>query len=334
MRVQTLAMWILCSGAVFAGSLHHSQQSSAVAGATQTSPGNPTSTIPDQQAIGALATRMAGAIDKAKPTTILVFDFVGPGAGPEFAVTDFPPPATQQQEKKKKKKKKKSKKPDMKNRWPTVSVLGQRLAADFTTALAQSLPGVKVQTWGDLHRTLPSDDYASDLVRDVATAWWIAQTHKIDLFVWPHLEEAPNGGIKLQVVCYRVSDGQSLIGLNTKMSLTPPVQQMSETAVHYAWHSDTPTAAQTGYTYPRCEHCPEAKYSDEAVAHKAQGTVVMEVIVTANGRADEIRIVRALPFGLTEEAISAVQKWQFEPALDEHGNPVAVRQVIEVTFHI
>ncbi|HEV2379330.1 MAG TPA: energy transducer TonB [Terriglobia bacterium] len=269
---------------------------------------------------------MAGAIDKSKFRTILVFDFVGPATEPEFLAEGFPPPPTP--------KKKKRKKPNAEDQWPTVSVLGQRLAGDFTAALAKSLPGVRVQTWGDLHRTLPADDYASDLVRDVTTAWWIAQSHKFDAFVWPDLEQTPNGAIKLQVVCYRVSDGQSLVGLNTDMPLTSTVQQMSETAVHYAWHSDSPTGSQKGYTYPRCEHCRQADYSAEGAAHRVAGTVVMVVIVSSDGRAKDIQIMRALPFGLTEEAISAVQRWRFKPALDEHGNAVTVRQVIEVTFHI
>lgn len=269
---------------------------------------------------------MAGAIDKAKPTTILVFDFVGPATEPEFLAEGFPPPPTP--------KKKKRKKPNAEDQWPTVSVLGQRLAGDFTAALAKSLPGVRVQTWGDLHRTLPADDYASDLVRDVTTAWWIAQSHQFDAFVWPDLEQTPNGAIKLEVVCYRASDEQSLVTLNTVMSLTPAIQQMSETAVHKVWHSDFPTAGQTGYKYPRCEYCPQANYPEEAVADKAQGTVVMEVVVTANGRADEIRILHALPFGLTDEAISAVQRWRFDPALGPDGKPAAVRQIIEVTFHL
>ena len=45
-----------------------------------------------------------------------------------------------------------------------------------------------------------------------------------------------------------------------------------------------------------------------------QGTVVLEVIVTANGCASQIRIVRSLdPGGLDEEAVAAVAQWRFEP---------------------
>lgn len=322
-----VAVWILlfAMGVVEASAHGLDQQSAASQTSAQLSPEKSPASIPDQPAIEALATKMAGAIDKAKYRTILVFDFVGPRTEPEFPVTDFPSPKQQ---------KKADKKRNAKNQWPTVSALGQRLAANFTTAIAQSLPGVKVQSWGDLQRALPADDYAPDLARDVTTAWWISQTHRFDAFVWPDLEQTPNGPIKLQVVCYRVTDGQSLVGFNTNVSLTPAAQQMSETAVHYAWHSDTPTGAQKGYTYPRCEHCPQADYSSEGIAHRVAGTVVMVVIVTGEGRAKEIKILRALPFGLTEEAIRAVQGWRFKPALDEHGNPVTVRQVIEVTFHI
>lgn len=291
-----VAVWIplFAIGVVEASAHGLDQQSAGPQTSTQLSPGKSPASIPDQPAIKALATKMAGAIDKANHRTILVFDFVGPNTEPEFLATDFPPPP--------KSRKKVSKKLDAKNQWPIVSILGQRLAADLTTALTQTLPGVKVQAWGDLQRTLPHDDYAPDLVRDVTTAWWIAQTHKIELFVWPALEQAPDGGMKLQVECYRVSDGQSLVGLNTDMSLSPAVQQMSETAVHDAWHSDAPTGAQKGYTYPRCEHCPQADYSAGGIAHRVAGTVVMVVIVTGEGSAKEIKILRGLPFGLTEEA--------------------------------
>ena len=56
------------------------------------------------------------------------------------------------------------------------------------------------------------------------------------------------------------------------------------------------------------------KYTSEALANSIQGTVVLEVIVAADGCASQIRIVRSLDAGgLDEEAVAAVAQWRFEP---------------------
>jgi len=60
----------------------------------------------------------------------------------------------------------------------------------------------------------------------------------------------------------------------------------------------------------------------------------MEAIIRTDGHAQEMKILRGMPFGLTEQAIKAVHDWRFKPALDPHGTPAAVRQIIEVTFHL
>jgi TonB family protein len=55
------------------------------------------------------------------------------------------------------------------------------------------------------------------------------------------------------------------------------------------------------------------KYTSEALANRIQGTVVLEVIVTADGCASHIRVVRSLDAGLDQEGVSAVAQWRFEP---------------------
>jgi len=56
------------------------------------------------------------------------------------------------------------------------------------------------------------------------------------------------------------------------------------------------------------------KYTSEALENSIQGTVVLEVVVTVDGCASQIRIVRSLDAGgLDEEAVAAVAQWRFEP---------------------
>jgi len=95
-----------------------------------------------------------------------------------------------------------------------------------------------------------------------------------------------------------------------------------------------PGSGRGGHSFPRCVYCPSAEYSESARKEKFQGTVTLEAVVDENGRASDVRVLRRMPGGLTDKAIESVQQWRFQPATDSAGNPVAVRQVIEVTFHL
>ena len=64
-----------------------------------------------------------------------------------------------------------------------------------------------------------------------------------------------------------------------------------------------------------------------------QGTVVLEVIVTGDGCASQIHVVRSLDRGLDEEAVSAVAQWRFEPGRLA-GAPVDVLVTIMLDFSI
>jgi len=77
----------------------------------------------------------------------------------------------------------------------------------------------------------------------------------------------------------------------------------------------------------------KAKYTEEARQNKIQGTVVLSVVFTADGRITGIRVVRGLPDGLTEKAIEAAQKIRFNPAV-KNGAPVSVRGSLEFSFNL
>ena len=64
------------------------------------------------------------------------------------------------------------------------------------------------------------------------------------------------------------------------------------------------------------------------------GSVVLQVIITADGRATNITVVKGPGLGLEEEAIKAVKGWRFKPAVGPSGKPVPVIVPIEVTFRL
>jgi TonB family protein len=61
---------------------------------------------------------------------------------------------------------------------------------------------------------------------------------------------------------------------------------------------------------------------------------VLQAVITPDGRATEIEVVKGPGLGLEEKAVEAVKTWRFKPAIGPNGKPVAVIVPIEVTFRL
>ncbi len=94
---------------------------------------------------------------------------------------------------------------------------------------------------------------------------------------------------------------------------------------------DRPLTVGNGVTPPRVLSKVEPTYSPDARAEQVQGTVVLEVVVSRRGLAENIRVLSPLGFGLDEAAQGAVQRWRFAPGMKD-GKPVPVIATIEVNF--
>jgi TonB family protein len=88
-----------------------------------------------------------------------------------------------------------------------------------------------------------------------------------------------------------------------------------------------------GVSAPSVLYKIDPEYSEEARKAKYSGTVLISLIVDANGKAQNIRVVRSLGLGLDEKAIEAVAKWKFKPGM-KGGVAVAVQATIEVNFRL
>lgn len=77
----------------------------------------------------------------------------------------------------------------------------------------------------------------------------------------------------------------------------------------------------------------KAKYTPMAQDHNIQGAVVLSLVFGLNGKISGVRIIRALPYGLTAQALIALQKIKFKPAMKD-GKPISVRGMIEFNFNL
>jgi periplasmic protein TonB len=88
-----------------------------------------------------------------------------------------------------------------------------------------------------------------------------------------------------------------------------------------------------GVSPPHPIYDPDPEYSDEARKAKFQGSVVLMVIIGADGRPHDPRILRSLGMGLDQKALDAVRTWRFAPAMKDN-RPVSVQISIEVMFRL
>jgi TonB family protein len=78
---------------------------------------------------------------------------------------------------------------------------------------------------------------------------------------------------------------------------------------------------------------PDPLYTREARRQGIQGVVVLKVLLAADGKIDRVRVVRRLPFGLTENAILAACEIKFRPAMMA-GKEVSQWATLQYGFRI
>ena len=98
--------------------------------------------------------------------------------------------------------------------------------------------------------------------------------------------------------------------------------------------SDINRAGFNGTGVPQCIHCVPPGYTDRARMVKAHGSIVLAALISTEGRAENIRIIRGLGYGLTENAIKSVSDWQFTPVSNAEGVRVPATMNLEVKLNI
>jgi TonB family protein len=93
------------------------------------------------------------------------------------------------------------------------------------------------------------------------------------------------------------------------------------------------TVGMDGVSAPIPIYNPEPAYSEEARKAKFQGTVLLWIVVDAQGIVRNVQIAKHLPMGLDEEAVKTVSTWKFKPAMRQ-GVAVPVQVEVEVSFRL
>ena len=82
--------------------------------------------------------------------------------------------------------------------------------------------------------------------------------------------------------------------------------------------------ARTKYVAPQ--------YPDIARHAKVQGVVILEAVIGADGKVQDLRVLRSIPL-LDEAALAAVRDWEYTPTL-LNGQPTPVIMTVTVQFRL
>jgi TonB family protein len=129
--------------------------------------------------------------------------------------------------------------------------------------------------------------------------------------------------------------------INRTVPETVPVEYPEEVLPFFpeapptAEETDSPTILKAGIDIdpPKALHRIQPQYTEAARRIRFEGAVVLSLLIDTDGRVTDINVLSGIPFGLTENAVAAVQQWLFEPCT-YNGNPVSVRMILTVHFRI
>jgi hypothetical protein len=149
-----------------------------------------------------------------------------------------------------------------------------------------------------------------------------------------------------EVGFYKVQLGNGTQGYISQLFVTNPKQKAS---VRDGGHEGIARVGKSGISPPTYSHCPDPEFTAEARSAKYQGTVVLEAIITTEGKVTYVRAVQVTTLdkrvvgtpsldrawvSLEETAIDSVKRWRLKPAHRTDGEPVAVLVPIQITFRL
>jgi len=91
-------------------------------------------------------------------------------------------------------------------------------------------------------------------------------------------------------------------------------------------------AGLDGIALPKCLYCPVPDWPVGQGSPSREGDVVLSILVTLEGRADQMRVAETLNPVFDRAALECVRSWRFVPAKDADGKSVPVRIPVQVTF--
>jgi TonB family protein len=231
----------------------------------------------------------------------------------------------------------------------STSILGMQLADAVSEQLAAGAMDIRIVNRKHLYEFLETERIPSKFLVEDNAERWLAMEQSANAVLVGHLD---GGGDRL-IVTLQLLDAHFLVGPRERREVRKgPMEKVELTitgvdeqsrmaeepfreasASQVAEDQGILRAGRNGVTVPSGVYMPTPDYTDPARIAKFQGSLVVLVKVSEEGRAEDLKVLRGLPFGLNQTALDTVRTWKFRPATLD-GKPVPVQVPIEVTFRL
>lgn len=113
-------------------------------------------------------------------------------------------------------------------------------------------------------------------------------------------------------------------GMAVAQSAAPKAATMAKEGVSYpSPGEDTPLRVCCNIKAPEVIKRVEIIYPEMAKKAGIEGIVIVEAVIDRKGNVKSVRVLKPLPMGLDEAAVTAIKQWKFKPATLD-GKPVEV----------
>jgi TonB family protein len=217
------------------------------------------------------------------------------------------------------------------------SILGRQLADALSAALE-----TRLGTSAQLSRKQFQDRMdalgitAPEVANNRVVAWQAAQAGA-NLLLLGNIS-TPNRPLPLLLVSlFELPDNRELSIGSAELTLTSDKLSLINTAdITPPPSGSVPVgsrAGDEGVTDPRCQSCPTPDYPEAARQAKFHSVVLLKVTIDAQGQVSSILVLAGAPFGLDRQAVKAVSKWRFVPAI-KAGKPIPASIEVDVAFRL
>jgi TonB family protein len=217
--------------------------------------------------------------------------------------------------------------PDLTDASGRETILWRFFAATFSELLSDNANNFAVVKRVDAHRYLARSGQTD---RDLSTAEVLAKFAYdlgTDGILWGKV--SLNQDLLTIDFILRDPQGRELLRRQCEEKVDPSLRDGLK-----ASQSDFYFAGLDGVTIPKCLYCPIPEFPTGQGSPRVEGKVILEVLITAVGKADEIRVVQKLDPNTDRSAMKTVETWRFATAKDPDGKLVPVRMPVEVTFKL
>jgi TonB family protein len=210
-----------------------------------------------------------------------------------------------------------------------ASLQGAFLADRLWFAVLQQEKGFRTLNRGPLHRQLYARDLSNMSFEQAQVE--AARAMGAQVLITGRIERDAND-LKLAITAVDTSSTRDISQWTWVVPRTPSLDTLARQPIRA--RGPVYVLQQDGVSSPDCAYCPFPQYSEAARKNRIEGTVVVEAMIDASGRATKVWEVRGLPDGLTQQAVDAVRQWHFKAAQNADGRAVTVMVPVDVTFRL